>query len=89
MTTPKSRRELTEAGYRFSSNARCKGCEKNIEWWKTPDNKNAPMSVQRIEGCEVLISHFADCKKVEQFRRVKAIKKVRAERIIPKTGELF
>jgi hypothetical protein len=89
MPMPKTRKALLAAGYRFSSNALCKGCEAHIEWWTTPAGNNMPMSAHLVEGCEELISHFVDCKNREQFRRAEQAHKARVEKPRPKTGSLF
>ena len=89
MSLPTTRSGLTDLGWRFSSRSSCRACEKKIEWWKTPDGRNAPMSIVLVEGCEEIVSHFSDCEKHQQFRRMKAIKTTRAIRVQPKSGSLF
>jgi hypothetical protein len=67
-TTGKKRAELVGSGYKFSSSARCSGCNAHIEWWKTPNLKSAPYDpIPHPDSSAV--SHFATCPKRQQFRK--------------------
>jgi hypothetical protein len=52
--------------------AKCKGCGAEIYWGKTNNGKNFPISMKMEDGHFVYISHFADCKKADNFRKEKA-----------------
>ena len=79
MAIPEKREDLLAMGYVFDNDARCRGCGLPIEWWITPNGKKMPMSVKEVRVDEnnlvspvkafVRIPHFADCPKVEDFRK--------------------
>lgn len=55
----------------------CKGCGADIVWMKTTAGKSMPVDAETVEvGDEVFdkghnVSHFATCKKADQFRKNK------------------
>lgn len=57
--------------------SRCRSCNAQIIWFKTPAGKNMPVNANSVErGDEVLdikrhISHFATCPTAPQHRRRK------------------
>ena len=73
VTFPATRGELTAAGYEFVYTRPCKRCQRALEFWRTPENKYAPLEV--LEGNK-LQSHFSTCPFADEFRR-------------PKQNELF
>lgn len=54
---------------------RCKGCNAKIIWFKTDGGKNMPVDADTVEAEDDELdltrhrSHFATCKKADQFRR--------------------
>lgn len=68
MPFPPTHRELVEVGYTLTGLGQCRGCEADIEWWKTPEDKFIPMNRMLDENSEV-VSHWATCPKANQFRK--------------------
>lgn len=54
---------------------RCRGCNAKIIWFKTEAGKNMPVDADTVEAeddeldLDRHVSHFATCKKADQFRR--------------------
>jgi hypothetical protein len=66
MPFPLTIEALKASGYVFDGHSPCKGCGETIEWWITPNNKSMPMDVT-TDG--KVTSHWATCKKAEDFRK--------------------
>jgi hypothetical protein len=67
MPFPKNCVELREAGYKFAFEVKCKGCGKQIEFWRTPMNRMLPLDRDVITG--KVTPHWATCEQAERFRR--------------------
>ena len=73
--------ELKAAGYEYSDDGTCRGCQAPIEWWLTRGGKKMPMSILRASDRAVGIKammkdpgdkrqpHFIDCPEVGKFRK--------------------
>jgi hypothetical protein len=66
MPFPETIEALAAAGYKFSNDARCRGCGASVEWWDTPNGKKIPMDVDADGNCE---AHWATCPKAKDFRK--------------------
>jgi hypothetical protein len=55
--------DLREAGYLFEGRARCRGCQAEIEWWRTPRGKAMPIDPGTMQP------HWATCPKADDFRK--------------------
>lgn len=69
MPIPNRRDDLQSFGYSFSNLSRCRGCNAEIEWWSTPAGNKMPFTVTRADGVDVLIPHWSNCPKADQFRK--------------------
>ena len=65
MPFPETITDLAQAGYRYESDAACRGCGARIEWWTSPAGKMMPMEVDNDGNCE---THWANCPKAKEFR---------------------
>jgi hypothetical protein len=87
------------AGYRFLSNAICKGaeCGARIEWWLMPERKGPskrftappqkiPMFAAGWGEQERLMPHFENCPALEAARK---LKKEEAQKKRERQGSLF
>jgi hypothetical protein len=50
----------------FSRSTKCRGCGQDIYWCVTDSGQRMPL---------VILSHFADCPKADEFRKKKEAKK--------------
>jgi hypothetical protein len=64
---PRTRLQHLSAGYVFTGSTTCR-CGKAIEWWTTPDRKNAPYNPMP-EPTSPAVSHFVTCTRKGEFRR--------------------
>lgn len=84
MPLPERKADLEAMGYLFDNEARCGGCEAEIEWWITPTGKKMPMSVIALDaqGQKVVNPiapvheyvrrpHWSDCPNADDFRKKK------------------
>ena len=68
MPFPKTKVEMAEQGYKPTPGpATCRGCQKPIEFWLTPQGKNIPMDPMPAEDSPAT-SHFATCPVAHKFR---------------------
>lgn len=70
---PNTRIGLLKKGYVFIGSNPCKSkeCGRMVEWYRTPNNKNAPFDPMPHEDSPA-ISHFATCevyKRAQQMRK--------------------
>jgi hypothetical protein len=76
MNFPATSAALQAAGWEYTNDGVCRGCQAKIEWWISPRGKKMPMSVistatiQHATG-DVRQPHFADCPEADQFRKKK------------------
>lgn len=63
MPFPKTKDELTAAGYKYDNKSRCRGCNSEIEWWITPKGKKMPLDPGTMEP------HWGTCPQAQDFRR--------------------
>jgi hypothetical protein len=66
--TTNTRRGMIEAGYQYIGNNTCRSCDKPIEWWLTPNQRNAPYDPMPGEE-SVARSHFATCTRAMDHRK--------------------
>lgn len=59
---PKTDTDLAAQGYEFENKARCKGCQAEIEWWRTPKGKHIALDAGTLEP------HWSTCPKAKDFR---------------------
>ena len=64
---PRTRLQHCAAGYVFQGSDTCR-CGNRIEWWRTPNLKNAPYDPMP-EETSIAVSHFATCRLASSFRR--------------------
>ena len=65
---PQTREQLLRRGYEYHGCRNCVGCDKLIEWWKTPKGNMAPFDPMP-ELSSHCTSHFATCVRRDAFRR--------------------
>lgn len=65
MSFPTTETGLKEAGYVFDNSGKCKGCDAEIAWYRTPKGKNIPLD----EG--TLVPHWSTCPNAADFREEK------------------
>jgi len=65
MGFPKTEMELEAAGYVFEGSGRCRACNQEIAWYRTPAGKRMPLDEGTLEP------HWAACTDPELFRKVK------------------
>ncbi len=63
----RTRLQLCQAGYVFQGSDVC-SCGKRIEWWLTPNRRNAPYNPMP-EPNSAALSHFATCSEKSRFRK--------------------
>lgn len=63
MPFPKTEQELAVAGYEFENTGKCRGCNADIDWFRTPKGKHIPLDVGTLEP------HWSNCPKAKEFRR--------------------
>lgn len=73
--------ELKAAGYEYSDDGTCRGCQAPIEWWISPAGKKMPMSILKASDRNSSIAammkdpgdkrqpHFVDCPDAKDFRK--------------------
>ena len=59
MSFPRTCSEAKAQGYTLTNLALCRLCEREIEWWMTPQKKKAP--IDSTIDPEGFTSHFATC----------------------------
>jgi hypothetical protein len=71
-TKPKTRKDLEAAGYKFDQAdeeglppAKCRGCDAEILWARTPRGNRMPFDVGTFEV------HWVTCPEAQQFRKPK------------------
>lgn len=69
---PKTRDELTSAGYLMSDSSQCKGCGAAIEWWMTPKARRMLFDVLKDD---TLKPHLDSCPQAKEFRKPRMGKK--------------
>ena len=101
-TIPPTWTELEAAGYVFEYRTTCRGCGRQIEFWKTPSGRWMPVEICPEMGGQRM-AHWGLCPKADEFRRqsVKVdtkqeesqmSKKQKAkakQQRVPQTGRLF
>lgn len=70
MSFPATRRDMEEQGYACKDYTRCKGCNRSMEFWYTPDGKSIPMDPMPLAESPA-VSHFVSCPKAKEFRKKK------------------
>ena len=63
MPFPTTETGLKEAGYVFDNTGRCKACDAEIAWYRTPKGKYIPLD----EGD--LTPHWGTCPNADDFRK--------------------
>lgn len=63
MPFPTTEQGLAEAGYVFEGCGRCRSCDAEIAWYRTPKNRPIPLD----EG--TLVAHFTTCPDADKFRK--------------------
>lgn len=63
MPFPKTDNDLVAQGYEFDNKSKCRGCQADIEWWRTPKGKNIPLDAATLEV------HWSTCPKAKDFRK--------------------
>jgi hypothetical protein len=53
--------------YVFQKNGICRGCHREIEWWRTPALKTIPMDPMP-EGTSKAVAHWTTCPDANRFR---------------------
>ena len=66
---PRTRAELAARGYHFKGQGNCRGCNQQIEWYDTPNGRNAPFNQMPLDTSPA-VSHFGTCSRANQFRKV-------------------
>lgn len=64
---PETRHGLEAAGYQFLNRTRCKGCGREIEWWRRVPGPPTP--VEWVPEAQKMMNHFAVCPKREMFKK--------------------
>ena len=62
---PKTHEGLDAAGYRFSGEGTCRGCDARILWYKTPKDRPIPLDPETFEP------HWGSCPQAAEFRKDK------------------
>jgi hypothetical protein len=65
---PNTRAGMIAKGYVFTGNSSCRNCGRPIEWWKTPNGRQAPFDPMP-DAASFAKSHFASCPAAASFRR--------------------
>jgi hypothetical protein len=68
MSFPATRAEMEAAGYSLNEYTRCKGCQRLMEFWNTPQGRRIPMNPM-TDPESPAVSHFTDCPKAGEFRK--------------------
>lgn len=69
MPFPKTFSALKAAGYVFQNDGRCRGCQRDLEWWRTPSGRKMPFDPMDASKDESpAVPHHATCPNVEEFR---------------------
>lgn len=63
MPFPHTDTGLAEQGYEFEGKGKCKACQADIEWWRTPKQKHIPLNAGTLEP------HWHTCPQVDQRTR--------------------
>lgn len=74
MKLPETHNFLTSIGWVFNRRCNCRGCNKEIEWWKDAFQQWKPMEVVQEENRNtakprLLDMHHKTCPQAEQFRK--------------------
>jgi hypothetical protein len=89
---PKTRAELTQAGYVWVGVGECRACLERIEWFQTPnmrsDGSHPHIPISTLAD-DTIVAHFAICPAREAFRREYKAHRDRVEGPKPEQGVLF
>lgn len=62
---PRTEKELEAAGYVYENTGRCRACNQEIAWYRTPAGRRMPLEEGTMEP------HWAKCPQADDFRRKK------------------
>lgn len=65
MAFPRTEAELEAAGYEFENAGRCRACQAEIAWYRTPAGKRMPLDEGTLEP------HWSTCPNADDFRKKK------------------
>lgn len=65
MPFPKTEVDLEKAGYEYEGSGRCRACNAEISWYRTPNGKRIPLDEGTMEP------HWSTCPNADGFRRGK------------------
>lgn len=63
---PNTRDGLEAAGYKFSTNGKCRGCPAQIQWFVTPGKRWMPFDMPDEKG--EFLNHWASCPSRKSFK---------------------
>lgn len=87
MNFPCTREQLKTYGYRFEFARKCKRCNQDLEFYRTPNKKLAPMEQVIVGDKWQMDSHFKTCVFRDDFRTAPPPAKKAAAK--PKQKSLF
>lgn len=77
MPFPATREAMEAEGYLRGCYSRCRGCNRPMEFWRTPAGKMIPMDPMDQPDSEA-VSHFATCPNATQFRKKRGCERCEA-----------